>query len=172
MTEFSIWGDHVDGKPLNQMCNARRGASLEKSTYQSTFGNNVIGNVTNPVLTSEIFLLQNLNTANIWEKKKKLDMPTTLECFFQKSVCHLFWDRESSFLFICLLAFREVRAKVFSKLFERQLKNNMDIQLFFMGFPSGSVVKNPPAMQEMWVQSLCQEDPMEEDVETHSSILA
>ena len=58
MTEFSIWGDHADGKPLNQMCNARRGASLEKSTYKSTFGNNVIGTVTNLSLTSEIFLLQ------------------------------------------------------------------------------------------------------------------
>ena len=26
------------------------------------------------------------------------------------------------------------------------------------GFPGGSVVKNPPAMQEMWVQSLGRED--------------
>ena len=26
--------------------------------------------------------------------------------------------------------------------------------------PSGSVVKNPPAMQETWVQSLGQEDPL------------
>ena len=26
--------------------------------------------------------------------------------------------------------------------------------------------------QEMWVQSLCWEDPLEEDMETHSSILA
>ena len=30
-----------------------------------------------------------------------------------------------------------------------------------MGFPGGSAVKNPPAMQEMWVQSLGQEDPLE-----------
>ena len=27
-------------------------------------------------------------------------------------------------------------------------------------------------MQEMWVQSLGQEDPLEEEMETHSSILA
>ena len=27
------------------------------------------------------------------------------------------------------------------------------------GFPSGSVVKNPPAHEETWVQSLIQEDP-------------
>ena len=33
-------------------------------------------------------------------------------------------------------------------------------------------VKNLPAMQEMWVRSLGQEDSLEEDVATHSSILA
>ena len=34
-----------------------------------------------------------------------------------------------------------------------------------MGFPSGSVIKNPSAMQEpqeTWVQSLGQEEPLEE----------
>ena len=34
------------------------------------------------------------------------------------------------------------------------------------------VVKNLPAMQETWVQSLGWEDPLEEDMATHSSILA
>ena len=34
------------------------------------------------------------------------------------------------------------------------------------------MVKNPPAMQEMWVQSLGQKDPVEKEVTTHSSILA
>ena len=32
-----------------------------------------------------------------------------------------------------------------------------------LGFPGGSVVKNPPAMQETQVQSLGQEDPLEEE---------
>ena len=44
-----------------------------------------------------------------------------------------------------------------------------------MGFPSGSVVKNMPAMQEMQemhVRSLGREDPLEEGMATHSSILA
>lgn len=36
--------------------------------------------------------------------KKKMNVPTTLEYFFQKSVCHLFWDGESSFLFVHLFA--------------------------------------------------------------------
>ena len=33
-------------------------------------------------------------------------------------------------------------------------------------------VKNAPAMQETWVRSLGQEDPPEEGMATHSSILA
>ena len=44
-----------------------------------------------------------------------------------------------------------------------------------MGFPDDSAVKNPPAMQEtqeMQVRSLAREDPLEEGMATHSSILA
>ena len=40
------------------------------------------------------------------------------------------------------------------------------------GFSGDSVVKNLPAMQEKGVQSLGQEEPLEEDMVTHSSILA
>ena len=42
-------------------------------------------------------------------------------------------------------------------------------------FTTSSVVKNPPAMQEMQemqVQSLSWEDPLENEIATHSSILA
>ena len=41
-----------------------------------------------------------------------------------------------------------------------------------MGFPVAQMVKNLLAMQETWVQSLGQEDPLEKDIATHSSILA
>ena len=44
-----------------------------------------------------------------------------------------------------------------------------------MGFPGGSVVKNLPAieeMQETGVQTLGQEDSLEKEMATHSSILA
>ena len=34
------------------------------------------------------------------------------------------------------------------------------------------MVKNLPAKQETWVQSLDQEDPLEKEMATHSSILA
>ena len=33
-------------------------------------------------------------------------------------------------------------------------------------------IKNLPAMQQTWVQYLCQEDPLEKRMATHSSILA
>ena len=44
-----------------------------------------------------------------------------------------------------------------------------------MGFPGGSAVKNPPALrgaQELHVGSLGREDPLEDGMATHSSILA
>ena len=44
----------------------------------------------------------------------------------------------------------------------------VDLQVF----PGGSVVKNRLPMQKTWVQSLGQEDPLEEEMTTHSSILA
>ena len=41
-----------------------------------------------------------------------------------------------------------------------------------LGFPGSSMVKNPPATQEMWVRSLGKEDPLEEQTASHSNILA
>ena len=43
-----------------------------------------------------------------------------------------------------------------------------------VGFPGGSEVKNPLAMQEIqkWIWSLGWEDPLEKEMATHSSILA
>ena len=39
-----------------------------------------------------------------------------------------------------------------------------------LGFPCGSLVKNPPATRETWV--LRGEDPLEEEMATNSGILA
>ena len=49
---------------------------------------------------------------------------------------------------------------------------NCEPNVVSRGFPGGSVVQNLPAIQETWVQSLGHEDPLEEDMETHSSIFA
>ena len=42
----------------------------------------------------------------------------------------------------------------------------------YTGFPGDSAAKNPPAVQETWVWSLGREDPLEQGMATHSSILA
>ena len=59
------------------------------------------------------------------------------------------------------------------------LYTNLIFNFFFLlsmfiivGFPGGSVVKNLPAMLEIWVQSLGWEDPLEKGKATRSSILA
>ena len=43
--------------------------------------------------------------------------------------------------------------------------------IFIHVFPSGSAVKNPPAVLEMWTLSLGRKDPLEKEMATHSSIL-
>ena len=43
---------------------------------------------------------------------------------------------------------------------------------YIISFPVGSVIKNLPTMQGTQVRSLSQEDPLEEGMATHSSILA
>ena len=55
------------------------------------------------------------------------------------------------------------------------MKKKIHQPLDFLGFPGGSVVKNLPTMQEpqkMGVQSLDRAVPMEQEITTHSSILA
>ena len=66
-------------------------------------------------------------------------------------------------------------SEVFEKNFRKFQKRKTWICLApgkYWGFPSSSVVKNPPAMQEMRVWPLVQEDPMEEDVATYSNTFA
>ena len=49
------------------------------------------------------------------------------------------------------------------------------VVMFLLGLPWGSVVKSLPTMQEtqkIWVRFLGWEDPLEEEMATHSSILA
>ena len=58
-----------------------------------------------------------------------------------------------------------------------EVKGRLNVPVFWpvvqitTGFPGGSVVKNLPARQEMWVWFLGQEDPLEEKMITHSSFL-
>ena len=54
------------------------------------------------------------------------------------------------------------------------LESKKKINLSGPAFPGGTVVKNLPANagEETWVSSLHWEDPLEEEMATHSSILA
>ena len=52
------------------------------------------------------------------------------------------------------------------------LTNIADYINEFLGFPGGSMVKNPPVKVETRVWSLGQGDPLEKEMATHSSILA
>ena len=73
----------------------------------------------------------------------------------------------------CLLLGRKVMTNLDSilKMIDITLPTNICI-VKAMGFLVAQMVKNLPAMRETWVQSLGWDDPLEEDMATHSSILA
>ena len=56
--------------------------------------------------------------------------------------------------------------------FNKELENKQYLKLWYQASLVSSVVKNLPAMQETWVQSLDQKDPLEKKRATHSRILA
>ena len=60
---------------------------------------------------------------------------------------------------------------IYIYIYNRKIRSN----LYYRGLWAplvAQLVKNLPAMQETCVQSLDQEDPLEKDMATHSSILA
>ena len=56
--------------------------------------------------------------------------------------------------------------------FDEEMNRKATCNLSYEASQVAQMIKNPPAMQETWVRSLGQEDPLEEDLATHSSILA
>ena len=57
------------------------------------------------------------------------------------------------------------------QLIDIRIKSFESSIISFVGVPGGSVVRNPSAMQETRVGSLGQEDSLEKEMVTHSSIL-
>ena len=47
-----------------------------------------------------------------------------------------------------------------------------EVLQLLLASPVAQTVKNPPAMQETWVRYLDWEDPLEDSMATHSSVLA
>ena len=95
--------------------------------------------------------------------------------FFMVQLSHLYMtNRKAIALTIWTLA-----GKVMSLLFNMLsmlaivfLSRSLYIKPVFLSSSGDSVVKNPPARQETQVQSLGQEDPLEDEMAIHSSILA
>ena len=54
----------------------------------------------------------------------------------------------------------------------QQTRNNISPVILRASQVAQMLKKNLPAMQEIWVQSLGREDPLEKGMATHSSILA
>jgi len=52
------------------------------------------------------------------------------------------------------------------------LLNTLGIIVIIIGFPGAQTVKNLPAVQATWVQSLGWEELLEKEMATHSSSLA
>ena len=71
--------------------------------------------------------------------------------------------------FLSFPSFHSMTANHMTTLLQYHVYNSYDPHMIF---PGGSVVKNPPAMQETQVQSLGQEDPLEKEMVTHSTIFA
>ena len=55
---------------------------------------------------------------------------------------------------------------------DMDIQNTPSIARNYQDSPVAQLVKNLPAMQENWVQFLGQEDRLEKEIATHSSILA
>ena len=85
-------------------------------------------------------------------------------CIFSK------YQRPFALLFSFYIRFRKLDE--FVSLLNCVSSQIESLVLVALGFPGGSVVKNPSAKQEMWVQSLGWEDPLEKEMATHSTILA
>ena len=61
---------------------------------------------------------------------------------------------------------------IFHQMITALLWINNVLSIALLGFPGGSVIKNLPANEETWIWSLGEEDSLEKEVATHSSILA
>lgn len=101
--------------------------------------------------------------------------------------CDSFYWTITSNIGVCLavaLCFRQNQVVLLDTLEQeiskfKECHSMLDINawwVWFGGFPGGLVVENFHLLmqepQEMCVQSLCQEDPLEEELATHSRILA
>ena len=74
----------------------------------------------------------------------------------------------------CVIYSLYIYSKAMESLFSLKgcLTRYMESSLIYWGFPGAQMVKNLPSVRETWVRSLGWEDSLEEEMATHSSILA
>ena len=123
--------------------------------------------------------------------KKKWNCPICRDIGGLKD-CHIEWSQKEKnkyiFTHICgiqknvidgLICKAEIEIDIENKCMDTKARRGLGwigrLGLTYVGFPSGSVVKNQPEMQELQetqIRSLHWEDPLEKGMATHSSILA
>ena len=110
----------------------------------------------------EIYKKQTISFVNLW-----VWLLSLVECLrlIQVAACNSFFHA-ARFSIVCVYVFICVCVH----------KTYVCVYMYIIGsFSGGTVVKNPAAnarAEGVWVQSLGQEDPLEEETATHSSILA
>ena len=111
-------------------------------------------------------------------EKTEQEISTEPTCFYCLWTSHPSWQHAATqkttsrlqIRTVCLWDFQNIVSLCGGHLNKRCCER-ISIGLWvYLGFPGGSI-ENSPAMQEIQVQSLGQEDPLEEGMATHSSIL-
>ena len=103
--------------------------------------------------------------ANVRERRSKWQLWT-----YQSYNLQIKYNLQAMYLATLLLSVRKLSEYLNWDLSQGYFKLMLTIKHLWASLVA-QMVKNPPAMQETWVQSLGWEDPLEEDMATHSSFL-
>ena len=87
------------------------------------------------------------------------------------SHCQLTHGWEHQLIWSIFLLLSQLHMKSAHTIFSKFV-NSYCLQVSWASLVASLVVKNLPAIKETWVQSLGQEDPLEKEMATHSSIRA
>ena len=122
-----------------------------------------------PPLSSFLLLI----TVAITEFSKSFSSKVFSSNFSVKldSHCQLTHGWEHQLVWSIFFLLSQLHIKSAHTIFSKFL-NSYCLQVSWASLAASLVVKNLPAMQETWVRSLGQEDPMEKEMATHSSIHA
>ena len=121
------------------------------------------------VVQNQLILCQKGNGCNHEESVTSLNLSNTHEDLC--TIIHVYiytnvyTQKSNTYLLACLFTWSALDESKEHLLWVLNLRRDKNASI-------AQVAKNPPAMQETQVHSLGQEDPLEKEVEIHSSILA